>query len=351
MTKGRVWTVLKIAATYAGTIMGAGFASGQELNQFFAVYGKTGMAGLLLAGILFSWLGAYIMNTCARLQVKNYTAFLYFVCGKRLGRFLDGAVACFLFSILTVMLAGAGTLGRDMLEIPFMAGVIVFSLLLMGTTLRGLAGITAANLIITPLLTAATLSVVCTSLDYHYEEGFYFDSPSPSFSLTAPHWLVSALLYVSYNLVMALTVLIPMGMTIPQAKLRLAGCFAGGILLTFLASLVSLAVIIHYPHILNYEIPMLYLAGAQHRLQEGMYLFILSAAMFTSALASLFGCAGKLQTVTGWPYFSCLLLPVAAALLFSQAGFSSLIALLFPLFGYITLIFTLRLTYLSLFSR
>ncbi len=45
--------IFKIAATYIGTIVGAGFASGQEVLQFFGVFGIKGLWGLLLATALF----------------------------------------------------------------------------------------------------------------------------------------------------------------------------------------------------------------------------------------------------------------------------------------------------------
>jgi len=41
MENSRVST-FKVAATYIGTVVGAGFASGQEMLQFFAVFGLKG---------------------------------------------------------------------------------------------------------------------------------------------------------------------------------------------------------------------------------------------------------------------------------------------------------------------
>jgi uncharacterized membrane protein YkvI len=345
------YTAIKVAATYAGTIMGAGFASGQELNQFFIVYGQLGLAGLAVAGGLFAWLGVYILELGSRLNARAYPPLLYHVCGRKLGSFFDYVVALFLFSVLTVMLAGAGTLARDAFDIPYTAGILAMATLLIISSLKGLYGITVINLIITPLLAAVTFSIVLYSLTYHQGETL---SLSPSYSpgiLRAPHWLLSACLYLSYNLVMSCAVLAPLGATVKQPSVRIAGGILGGFLITLLAGMVFFAVRIHYPQILSQEIPMLYIASVQHPLHELAYLCIFAAAMFTTALAGLFGCAGKLQSLTSWSFYPCLLLPITAALLFSQIGFTILINCLFPLFGYITLLFTIRLLYLSFFSR
>ncbi|WKB35304.1 hypothetical protein QS257_17090 [Terrilactibacillus sp. S3-3] len=45
--------VFQIAATYIGTIVGAGFASGKEVIQFFTQFGEFGTLGVAASGALF----------------------------------------------------------------------------------------------------------------------------------------------------------------------------------------------------------------------------------------------------------------------------------------------------------
>jgi uncharacterized membrane protein YkvI len=49
--------IFTIAFMYVGTIMGAGFASGREIWQFFGVFGKRGYIGIILVGVLFIVIG------------------------------------------------------------------------------------------------------------------------------------------------------------------------------------------------------------------------------------------------------------------------------------------------------
>ena len=42
-------SVLEIATVFTGSFLGAGFLSGQELLQFFGVFGGYGLAGMVLA--------------------------------------------------------------------------------------------------------------------------------------------------------------------------------------------------------------------------------------------------------------------------------------------------------------
>lgn len=45
---------LLIAGTYVATVIGAGFASGQEILSYFVIYGKQSLYGLLLVCVLFT---------------------------------------------------------------------------------------------------------------------------------------------------------------------------------------------------------------------------------------------------------------------------------------------------------
>ncbi len=45
-------TYLKIAFAYIGVIVGAGLSSGQDLLQYFLSFGKIGLVGVALLGVL-----------------------------------------------------------------------------------------------------------------------------------------------------------------------------------------------------------------------------------------------------------------------------------------------------------
>ncbi len=340
-----VLAAIRVAATFAGTIIGAGFASGQELLQFFVVYGGIGLAGIAFAGALFAWLGCRVLELGHRLNATGYHQLLYHVCGKRVGLFLDMIIATFLFSVLTIMLAGAGTVFRDSFELPFIVGVGLLALLVTLIALRGVAGITSANMITTPILSIAIIATSIYSLAYHDFQLDFIHIPANQESFPAPHWLLSSMLYVSYNLVMGTTVLAPLGAVTHSRFSRQLGSILGGAILAILGCLVSIAVMLHYPSIMAEEIPMLYISSIQHCISGNVYTAMFMIAMFTTALASLYGCASKLATVSGLKFKYCVLIIIVISLLCSQIGFSSLINLLFPIFGYATLWFLIRLIF------
>jgi len=289
MTKNIIPSSARIAANFAGTIMGAGFASGQELTQFFVVYGSMGLAGLLVTCLLFTWLGIQILEISYKIHATSYHELLYYVCGKKIGLLLDLLITLFLFGVLTITLAGAGTLCQDTFNTPYTLGITIMAVSLLLTTLYGLEGITTANLIITPLATLTLVVIGISSLLHHELSLSIIHFPPQATDLAIPHWLLASLLYLSYNLVMSTTVLVPLGSSIRQRSARILGSMGGGLLLMFLAGLITLVVIVHYPTSLDYEIPMLFIASSQHLFHHTSYIFIFVAALYTTGLACLYG--------------------------------------------------------------
>lgn len=56
------WTgAFQIAAVYVGTVVGAGFATGREIAEFFTKYGFLGFLGILIAGYIFIYTGSKMM--------------------------------------------------------------------------------------------------------------------------------------------------------------------------------------------------------------------------------------------------------------------------------------------------
>ena len=345
MNPSRPLDVLRVAATFAGTIIGAGFASGQEIAQFFASYGPPGLAGIVVASILFAWLGGGLLELGHRLRATAYPQVIYHLCGYRLGLILDLVTAVFLFTALAVMLAGAATVLRDYFGMPYLDGLVGAGLLIILTVLCGVRGIAAANMVVTPLLVLSILGISIYSLSYHdFEVSLLSDLEA--INPPAPNWLLGSLLYVSYNLVISSTVLVPLGNSLPGRKTRLLGGAIGGLTLGLLATCIAVVIMIHSPGILDHEVPILQLATSQSPTSSILYALTLLAAMYTTAIASLYGCSAKVQSVMRLSPLVSAGAITALALICGQAGFSNLIRLLFPLFGYATLFFTAKLAWL-----
>ena len=59
-----------IAMAFAGTIIGAGFASGQELMQFFGNFGMMGILGSVVAVLFFAGYAYVVMKLAKEKETK-----------------------------------------------------------------------------------------------------------------------------------------------------------------------------------------------------------------------------------------------------------------------------------------
>ena len=63
-----ITNISKIFLCIVGTIIGAGFASGQEIMSFFVKYGINGAWGMIVCGVLFF---VYIYVVLKKIKVYN----------------------------------------------------------------------------------------------------------------------------------------------------------------------------------------------------------------------------------------------------------------------------------------
>lgn len=75
---------IKIASIYVGTVIGAGFASGREIIEFFGVYGIKGIWGMAISGILFSLIGSLLLVKVYNNKIKGFDELVSTLFGKKL---------------------------------------------------------------------------------------------------------------------------------------------------------------------------------------------------------------------------------------------------------------------------
>ena len=107
----------QIAAVYVGTVVGAGFATGREIVEFFSRFGFIGLIGMLMSGYILIFLGSKLMVISARINAKSYEEFNEYLFGKTFGKIINILLLFMLLGVSAVMLAGAGAVFEEQLGI------------------------------------------------------------------------------------------------------------------------------------------------------------------------------------------------------------------------------------------
>jgi uncharacterized membrane protein YkvI len=324
--------IFKVASVYAGTILGAGFASGQEIKQFFVIYGYQSIYGIILSGILFALIGTVVLNKIYCYRIHSYHQYITPLIGQKLERMVEWVVCLFMLSSYCVMVAGSGAIFHEEFSWRVEMGILAMSMLCLIVFLNDIKGVVTVNSILTPIMLIGIAFLGGYIL-------IFKDTAVMSLINVARqatyNWLSSSLIYVSYNtltLIVIMTALLPL---LTRRRVAVLGGLFGGISLGLIAFILWAVMLMFYSDIFSYEIPFLYIVMKKGKVMELIYIFILFCAMFTTAVANGYGFLNRVVQWTGMNKTVCTIIFCALAIPLAQLGFSNLVKNLYTLFGYL----------------
>ncbi|WP_338469992.1 hypothetical protein R4Z10_14400 [Niallia sp. XMNu-256] len=332
-------SAFQVAAVYVGTVVGAGFATGREIVEFFSRYGFIGLVGMLMAGYMFVFLGTKIMVISAEINAKSYEEFNEFLFGKSFGKVINGLTLFMLIGVSAVMLAGAGAVFQEQLELSRMIGIMLtigFSFLVM---IVGTKALFAVNTFVVPLMIGFCLILFSLSIQqpHFIDQVLYIPYVKDGWSA-----VVSPFSYTAFNLSLSQAVLVPIASEIKDTKAIKRGGILGGIALTVIL-LASHMTLVMLPNFASFEIPM---AIIMKNLAPGLfavYVLIIYGEIFTSIIGNVYGLEKQIKQYINIPKLLIVTGIFTICLLLSQFDYSRLLSYLYPLFGYISLLFIILL--------
>ncbi len=316
----------QIAAAYISTVVGAGFATGQEVLQFFTRFGVMGYFGIAVACVLFVAFGIRIMRLGNRFKAKSHLEVIR-ACAGRLAPVIDGIITFFLLGALSTMFAGSGSL-FELFGLNGFLGCLLMALITSATVLFGFKGVVNCLSIVMPFLLLGVFTVGLLSLAAPSE------APAVKTGVSPVSWLPMAVLYVSYNILLSIAVLCPLGAGSYSGKTMKLGAIFGGVGLGLGALMIHISILYGPVAAVGCDVPMIYLAGRISAYLQLGYTVVIAAEIYSTAASSLYGFAARLadqQNKGAWRV--TVLLSSAASLLLSQVGFVNLVRYLYPVVG------------------
>ncbi|MFA6807969.1 MAG: hypothetical protein WCR27_03140 [Eubacteriales bacterium] len=325
-----------IAGAFIGTVVGAGFATGQEILQFFTLFGLTGFFSLIITTALFCYFGYLIMSFSRDLKAKSHMELVKYSAGKKIGPLIDFFITLSFLAVLVVMTAGAGAIAKEQFSLPPFTGSIFILIFTFITVISGLSNVLKAISFVVPFLLTSVIGVAIYSLISHpiTSDKIHYVLEIPA--TAAPNWASGVILYVSYNMLLTVAILSPLGVSAINRKNLLKGAILGGIGLGCGAIAINLAILSGVPDVINYEIPMIYLASQANHTIAIIYSGVLLLEIYTTTVSILYGLTARLSEKTSTKIIiavvSCIIAFFAA-----QFGFSSMVTTVYPFMGYVGL--------------
>lgn len=332
---------LQICFVFIGTIVGAGLASGQEIVQFFTIYGYKSFYGILICLFMYIFVSLVIIKISLKYKLSSYSELIMLVTPNYMGKIINLATSLFLISSSSIILAGSGSLFNQFFHMSKWIGIIAMLTITLITLLNDTDGLLIINSFIVPSLITIIILIFLLYITFDRNILNINNLNIINAKNCKNTWYMSALLYGGFNLLCCCGVLVPLSTEIKDVKSLCCGSIIGSIILTLLCYIINLLLISNLPYTLNYEIPFLYIANRFGKLIEFMLLCVIFLEMFSTAVSDIYSIGKTIKHNFNISYKKAVISTLFISLLMAQVGFKNLITIFYPIFGFFGLIFIL----------
>ena len=360
--------ILKIVFVIIGTLIGAGFASGKEIYIFFFSYGEKGILAIIISSILMGIIIYDVLKIIHKKEIKTYKEFLEEITSnsknenikyrkinkniksenvkikdiknknkeitnRQIKSLINIIINLFMLISFYIMIAGFGAYCNQQFGIKPIIGSITLAILTCIIISKNIKGVVLLNQIIVPILIAFIILIGSLNI-------LELDLINISEYITQTNytnWLMSGVLYSSYNAILLIPVLITLRKYIKNEK-QISKISIIIIAIVIILSLSIYGILIRVDvNIQNLEMPAAYVISNTYPYLKIPYAIILLSSILTTAVSlgnSFIENTAKSEKKKRWiRKLICI-----TAILVSGIGFSNLVNNMYPIFGYLGLI-------------
>ncbi len=312
--------IIITAYSFVAAVIGAGFASGQEILTFFTVYGKWGILGMIISAMIFGGFSYVVLDSCRQFKISDYNTLTSMVMSKKIKKLSDILTFIFLLCSFAVMIACFGETMYLMFGLHKGITSAVFAAVCTGIICTGTDKALKLNGILGIITSAGIISVALYLLRFREHQTF-----APQASA-----IISGAGYSGYNLIGTGVILASMSKNIRSRREALLTGAVSAISLFIMMGLIYFLLSIYYKYISLGEIPMLTLAMRENKVITYFYLLMLVFAVVTTAISSGIGAS----ELAGFKNVYQFILFGSVGFCVSCAGFSKVIDTAYRICGY-----------------
>lgn len=322
--------IFTIVLVIIGALIGAGFASGQEIYSFFYSYGKIGLLGLISTFFLIGFFIYKSLKIIYENDINSYDEFLgMFIKNKKITKVVNVIMNILLLISYYIMIAGFGAYFEQEIGVAKIIGSGILTIMTAVVFFTSVKGVIKASEYIVPVLIVFITIIGCINLSTISTE---IDIP-----VLKSGWFLSSIVYCSFNMILLIPVLISLKKQITRkSNIKYIAIICG-----ILMIIISLMIFMLLPKcdvdISTLEMPVVYVIGSAFSKFKSVYAFIILSSIFTTAISIGIGFLQNIcKTKKSYPQF--VLFMCITSLIVSNFGFSKLVNMVYPIFGYLGII-------------
>lgn len=333
--------IFKVVFVIIGTMIGAGFASGQEMYLFFFSYGLEGIIGIVISSFIMGFTIYKTLKIVNKYGVKNYKEFLEILIprSEKIKSIINIIVNIFILITFFIMIAGFGAYFEQELGINSLIGSAILALASFIVFMTSVKGVVKANELLVPILIGFLVIVGIInlkSISFINIKDYIIRTNQSSF-------ILSSILYSSYNSILLIPVLITLKNYLKDKKQILKIATISCLIICILSLIIFLLLVKVDVDITKLEMPAVYVVSNSFKILRYGYGFIILGSIFTTSISLgtsfLQNTSKNKKSYTQVGIIMCI-----TSILVSKIGFSNLVSMLYPIFGYLGLLQILKLS-------
>ena len=336
--------ILNISLAYVGVVIGAGLSSGQDLMQYFVSFGKWGIIGTIVLGIISVVFGKIIITLGSYFRSNDHSEVLSQIAGPITNKILDIALIVSCFVVGFVMIAGAGSNLNQQFGLPFWAGGLLCATLIIIVSFLDFEKITGVLGIFTPIVFIMIIIIAVhtftnRSFDFDELEAISATIPSPM-----PNVWISLLNYFSLAVMTAVPMAFVLGGSIMRIGVAEKSGILGGLGVSIIITVVTCVLYANVKLASTVDMPMLAIAEQIHPIFSLIYAFVIYGLIFNTAFSLFYALAKRFSSDNPKRFYPILIGTVVIGYALSFMGFKELVSIMYPILGYIGFVMLAILT-------
>lgn len=331
----RIWS---IALAYVGVMIGAGVSSGQDLLQYFVSFGAWGLIGVIVLGVLHVGFGRLMIALGSYYQSDDHSVVLAEISHPVIYRNLDIAliITCFIFGF--VMTAGAGANLNQQFGMPFWVGAFLCTALTIVVSFLDFKKIIGVIGVFTPMILVMIAVIFMTNvLGRHWD---FEEMNRISQTIQSPFssvWM-SVVNYFAVCVMSAIAMAFVMGGSIFKINEAEKSGAWGGFMVGVIFFITTLILFANSDKVVKSDVPMLAIAKEVNPVFATLYAFVIFGLIFNTVF-SLYYALGKRFAAGSEKRFKFFVTAFSlSGFLVSFMGFRQLVAVMYPIIGYMGLL-------------
>lgn len=334
----KIGRVISFAGAFIAFLIGSGFATGQEILQYFTAYGYMGIAGAIVVFVLFLYVGVSFITVGQENKFPKGSDIYTYYCGSKIGKFYDYFSIVFIYMSFIVMIAGAGATLNQQYGWPVYIGGIIMAVISAGTVIFGLGKIVDVIGKIGPIIVIMSILLGLTAILQNPAGISKANNLIPTLDImkASTNWLFAAGSYVGFCMLWLASFMSSMGATANSKKEAAYGAVLGAAAFFAAILVVSLGLMANIEQVYDSMIPSLILAANIHPVAAIIFSLTVAGGIYTTAVPLLWTVSSRVaDEKTNKFKIITLVLAAIGTLVGLIVPFNKLVNIIYVINGYV----------------